>query len=133
MCRPCFFTSDCRNSILGVVAGWEEIITSLELTLELYDQKDGLDAGAVKERLETKYKGFAGNPERLVFLTPHEVDALAKECAETPLDGGFLYKIPVFEAGPFLIAFDGAALLLLEFYRRRRSESETPGARGKAV
>lgn len=83
---------DCRNSIFAVVAGWEEIITSLELTLELYDQKDGLAANVVKTLLETKYKGFAGNPDRLVVLTPEEVDGLAKECAETALDRAFLDK-----------------------------------------
>jgi len=32
------------------------------------------------------------------------------------------WRLPVFESGPYLIAFDGAALLLLELWRRR-SES----------
>ena len=31
-------SGDARNSILGIVAGWEEIITPLELTLELYSK-----------------------------------------------------------------------------------------------
>jgi len=29
---------DVRNHIVGIVAGWEEVITSLEFTLELYDK-----------------------------------------------------------------------------------------------
>ncbi len=53
---------DCRNTFFGVIAGWEEMITPLELTLELYDQKDGLDSAALKKLLEQKYKELAGNP-----------------------------------------------------------------------
>jgi CRISPR-associated protein Csc2 len=83
---------DCRNTFFGVVAGWEELITALEFTLELYDRKDGLQADAMKEVLEQKYKALAGNPERIKILTPAEVDAVVKECAETPLDRGFLDK-----------------------------------------
>ena len=30
------------------------------------------------------------------------------------------WRLPVFEAGRYLVAFDGAALLLLELWRRRR-------------
>jgi len=83
---------DCRNTIFGIAAGWEEIITPLELTLELYDQKDGLDANALKTLLEGKYKALAGNPDRVTILSPGDVDALVKECADTPLDRGFLDK-----------------------------------------
>ncbi len=83
---------DCRNTFWGVVAGWEEIITPLELTLELYDQKDKLDAAALQTLLDGKYKALAGNPDRVKVLTPQEVDALTKECAETPLDRSFLDK-----------------------------------------
>ena len=83
---------DCRNTLFGVIAGWEEIITPLELTLELYDQKDGLDPAALKKLLEQKYKGLAGNPDRLLVLEPAEVDTLVQECAQTPLDRAFLDK-----------------------------------------
>lgn len=83
---------DCRNTIFGVAAGWEEIITPLELTLELYDQKDGLDPAALKTLLETKYKALAGSPERVVVLGSTDVDAVIKECAETSLDRRFLDK-----------------------------------------
>ncbi len=83
---------DCRNTIFGVTAGWEEIITPLELTLELYDQKDGLDANALNTLLDRKYKTLAGNPDRVTVLSPDDVDALVKECADTPLDRVFLDK-----------------------------------------
>ncbi|RJQ46058.1 MAG: type I-D CRISPR-associated protein Cas7/Csc2 [Gaiellales bacterium] len=83
---------DCRNTLFGVAAGWEELITPLELTLELYDKKDNLDPAAFKALLEGKYKALAGNPDRITMLGPSEVDALVKECAETPLDRAFLDK-----------------------------------------
>jgi CRISPR-associated protein Csc2 len=83
---------DCRNTLFGVVAGWEEIITPLELTLELYDLKDKLDPGVLKTTLETKYKGLAGNPDRVTVLAPGDVDALVNECAKVPLDRSFLDK-----------------------------------------
>jgi hypothetical protein len=78
--------------VFSVIAGWEEMITPLELTLELYDQKDGLDPAALKNLLEQKYKGLAGNPDRLLVLEPAEVDTLVQECAKTPLDRVFLDK-----------------------------------------
>jgi CRISPR type I-D-associated protein Csc2 len=81
---------DCRNTFFGVVAGWEEIITPLELTLELYDKKGGLDPAAFKVLLERRYRALAGNPDRITVLAPNEVDALVKECAEVPLDRNFL-------------------------------------------
>jgi CRISPR-associated protein Csc2 len=81
---------DCRNTFFGVVAGWEELITPLEFTLELYDQREQLDADAMGSVLEQKYKALAGNPERIRVLTTAEVDAVVRECAQTPLDKTFL-------------------------------------------
>lgn len=83
---------ECRNTIFGVVAGWEEIVTPLELTLELYDRKDALDPSALKKTLDDKYKPLAGNPDRVNILEPADVDALVKECADTALDRKFLDK-----------------------------------------
>jgi CRISPR type I-D-associated protein Csc2 len=83
---------DCRNTFFGVVAGWEEIITPLELTLELYDLRDNLDSAALNALLEGKYKALAGNPDRVMLLSSTEVDAFVKECAEKPLDAEFLDK-----------------------------------------
>lgn len=83
---------DCRNTFFGVVAGWEELITPLEFTLELYDQREQLDAGVMRSVLEQKYKALAGNPERIRVLPGSEVDAVIQECARTPLDKTFLDK-----------------------------------------
>jgi CRISPR type I-D-associated protein Csc2 len=83
---------DCRNTFLGVVAGWEEIATPLELTLELYDRRDNLDPAALRALLETKYRRLAGNPDRVRVLEPGEVDGLVRECADAPLDREFLNK-----------------------------------------
>lgn len=83
---------DCRNSFLGVVLGWEEIITSLELVLELYDIRDDLSAERLADILNSKYLPLAGNPDRVVILTPDEVEDLVRECVNVPLDRNFLDK-----------------------------------------
>ena len=83
---------DCRNTIFGVAAGWEEIMTPLELTLKLYDRKDSLDAETLKELLNTKYKPLTGNPNLVRILSVEEVDALIRQCADTLLDLNFLTK-----------------------------------------
>jgi CRISPR type I-D-associated protein Csc2 len=85
-------SGDCRNSVIAIAAGWEEIITPLELTLELYDRKDALTAEALGHLLQDKYRPTAGNPGRVSVLSPPEVDALVKECAEIDLDRAFLDK-----------------------------------------
>jgi CRISPR type I-D-associated protein Csc2 len=90
---------DCRNTFFGIVAGWEEIITPLELTLELYDQAIGpgpikakgtLDANALRTSLNDKYKKWAAMPDRVQMLDQQEVDALVNECSERALDRSFL-------------------------------------------
>ncbi|MFQ5802016.1 MAG: type I-D CRISPR-associated protein Cas7/Csc2 [Candidatus Methylomirabilales bacterium] len=85
-------SGDCRNTFFGVIAGWEEIITPLELTLELYDQKDRLDPVALKSLLEEKYRDLSGNPDHVLVLDPAEVDALVHECAGISPDRAFLDK-----------------------------------------
>ena len=44
---------DVRNTVIGVVAGWEEAITSLELALELYDRQDSVTPGTIGELIKT--------------------------------------------------------------------------------
>lgn len=83
---------DCRNTFFAIVVGWEEIITPLELTLELHDKKDNLAPFAVKALLDDKFKPLAGNPNKVTVLDPSDVEALIKECAEQPLDRSFLDK-----------------------------------------
>jgi CRISPR type I-D-associated protein Csc2 len=80
---------DVRNTIFGIVAGWEEVITPLEFTLELYDRKDKISGETVKAIAEA-YKPLAGNPARVVVFTPEQVDAIVKAAADTALDKTFL-------------------------------------------
>jgi len=80
---------DMRNSIFGIVGAWEEVITPLELTLELYGQKDRISGETVRSILDA-YKPLSGNPDHLTIFTPNEVDALVKQAADTNLDNGFL-------------------------------------------
>lgn len=82
---------DMRNSVFGIVGGWEEVITPLELTLELYDQRDNLSGNAVKAIVE-KYKPLAANPDRVTIFAPEQVDAIVKAAADTSLDKTLLEK-----------------------------------------
>lgn len=80
---------DARNTIYGIVAGWEEVITPLELTLELYDRQDALSGETVAGIVE-QYKPLAGNPDQVKTLSPADTDAVVKAVSETKLDAEFL-------------------------------------------
>lgn len=82
---------DMRNSIFGIVAGWEEIITPLELTLELFEQRANLNGNVIKAVVE-KYRPLAGNPDKVKVFTSDEVDAIVKAAADTPLTKEFLQQ-----------------------------------------
>lgn len=83
---------DVRNTIVGLAGGWEEIITPLELTLELYEHRDNLTGEVVTEILG-RYSAYTGNPEQLTILKPAEVDKAVKEATSIQLERGFLDKI----------------------------------------
>jgi CRISPR-associated protein Csc2 len=83
---------DTRNSIWGIIAGWEEVITSLELTLELADKPDALYPETIRQIIQDKYVPMAGNPKHVVVIEPAAVEMLVKACAETDLDKAFLQK-----------------------------------------
>lgn len=83
---------DVRNTIWGVVAGWEEVITSLELTLELADIVDKLTPSAVEGIISEKYKLMAGNPKQVRVLNQEEVEGLVGACAKEDLNQEFLQK-----------------------------------------
>jgi CRISPR type I-D-associated protein Csc2 len=82
---------DMRNSIFGIAAGWEEIITPLELTLELFEQRANLNGNVVKAIVE-KYKPLTGNPDKVKVFAPDEVDAIVKAAADTELKKEFLQQ-----------------------------------------
>lgn len=83
---------DIRNTIWCIVAGWEEAITSLELTLELADKLDSLTPENIRQTIEDKYKPMAGNPSKVSVLDLSEVDALVSACANTEMDKDFLVR-----------------------------------------
>ena len=83
---------DLRNTIVGFVAGWEEVITPLELTLELYNRQAELSGETVATILE-QYQTYAGNPQQVKVLTPDEVDKVVEEAANTVLDKVFLERV----------------------------------------
>lgn len=80
---------DVRNTFLSIVVGWEEIVTPLELTLELFDLKE-LEQDKVQTLLQERYLPMAGNPEKVRVLSPAAVESVVRECAEVKLDKAFL-------------------------------------------
>lgn len=80
---------DVRNTIFGIIAGWEEVLTPLEFTLELFDRKDDLSAKTVQVIAET-YVPLAGNPRRVKVFTPEEVEAIVQTATAVELDKAFL-------------------------------------------
>lgn len=87
---------DARNTILGIVAGWEEVITPLELTLELYNRcvENGaeLDA-ATTHAVLTQYTELAGNPKKVRIFSAAEVTAVVQAAANIDLDKPFLQAV----------------------------------------
>jgi len=81
---------ECRNTIVGIVAGWEEVMTPLELTLELYNLDGGDPAGKVAPLVSDKYKPLAANRDQVTVLNVEQVEALVSECSAMDLDKGFL-------------------------------------------
>lgn len=82
---------DMRNAIFGVVGGWEEVITPLELTLELYDKRAEINDDTVKE-IVGRYKPLAGNPDKVTIFDPAQIDGIVQAAANTPLTKGLLEK-----------------------------------------
>ncbi len=80
---------DVRNTIFGLVAGWEEVLTALEFTLELYDRKDSLSAETV-QAIAQAYVPLAGNPKKVRVFTPEEVKKIVQAATEVELDRAFL-------------------------------------------
>jgi CRISPR-associated protein Csc2 len=81
---------DVRNSIIGIVVGWEEVITSLELALELFDRQNSINPESLETLIQEKYLSMSGNPDRIRVLSPGEVEELVRECVTTKLDKPFL-------------------------------------------
>lgn len=81
---------DVRNSIARVVVGWEEVITSLELALELFDKQESINPESIEALVKEKYISIAGNPDKIQVLPSNKIEELVNECATTKLDKEFL-------------------------------------------
>jgi CRISPR type I-D-associated protein Csc2 len=83
---------DAHNVILGIAAGWEEIISPLELTLELYkvyaDNK-AIDGAAVRSILNS-YKQKSAFVNRVAVLNTEQVSNICRAIQEFELTEEFL-------------------------------------------
>jgi len=81
---------DMRNTVFGIVAGWEEIITPLELTLELHDrQTEGLTPALIRSILD-EYAEDTAHRGKVKILTTEDVDALIADVGAFELSDAFL-------------------------------------------
>jgi CRISPR type I-D-associated protein Csc2 len=78
---------DMRNLLAGVVVGWEEIVTPLELALEL---SSGDATVATVEKKLGEYKERAALKSKVTVLTETQLEELTKGVQEIELDGPFL-------------------------------------------
>ncbi|MEM2141675.1 MAG: type I-D CRISPR-associated protein Cas7/Csc2 [Candidatus Thorarchaeota archaeon] len=82
---------DVRNLVLGIAAGYEEIITSLEYSLEmaaLWDEK--LDLEAATEEILKRYSKLSASRNNLVVLSAEESKKLLADVQDLNLDKGFV-------------------------------------------
>ncbi|MHA1859369.1 MAG: type I-D CRISPR-associated protein Cas7/Csc2 [Candidatus Thorarchaeota archaeon] len=82
---------DVRNVVLGIAAGLEEIITSLEYSLEMaaiWDEEE--DLAKATENILAKYAELAASKRNLVVLSAEEVNALIQEIQDLPVDEGLI-------------------------------------------
>jgi CRISPR-associated protein Csc2 len=78
---------DMRNTILGIVAGYEEVITSLEYSLELaaiWDEKS--DFRAETENVLRKYAELSASQGNLIVMSADEVKQLISEVQDMTVD-----------------------------------------------
>jgi CRISPR type I-D-associated protein Csc2 len=81
---------DMRNTVFGIVVGWEEIITPLELALELYDrQGTGVTPETVVKLLE-EYKSSAAHKDKVKVLSAVNVESLVKAVGDFELSEAFI-------------------------------------------
>jgi CRISPR type I-D-associated protein Csc2 len=84
---------DMRNTVFGIVAGWEEIITPLELTLELYDrQAKGIPPETVAALL-TVYAKCAAHRSKVKVLSASDVEALVDAVGKFDLEKEFIEAV----------------------------------------
>lgn len=96
-----------RNRIIGIVGGWEEVITSLELTLAMKDNLDGqksqdhaTEPRTMDDVIESGipailgyFRKMAGDPGSITIQTGAALDGIIQAVQETALDKAYLDKI----------------------------------------
>jgi CRISPR type I-D-associated protein Csc2 len=82
---------DTLNYVMGLVIGNEEIISSLEYTLELSDKKR-VDLEATQQILE-KYSNYAAFPDALHLITGAELEKFMDEVSSYKIDKQFVEKV----------------------------------------
>jgi CRISPR-associated helicase Cas3 len=97
---------------------------------DIFSEEDTEDILQTKDRrnLRLYQEGESTPVSDLINRENHIFSVVPKTTVEGEID----WRLPVFEAGDFLVAFDGAALLLKEIYDRCRSAS-LPGANGQVL
>jgi len=87
---------DVRNEILGIVGGFEEIITPLELNMELRDLLNGEKSITMDElvsetvKILEKYKKIAASPNDVIILKDAELNNLLKTIRDIKIDKVFI-------------------------------------------
>jgi hypothetical protein len=76
---------------MGLVVGNEEIITSLEYTLELSDKKS-VDLETTKQILEN-YSKYAAFPDALQLVTGNELEKFVDHVSSLQIDKQFVEKV----------------------------------------
>jgi len=91
-----------RNHIIGIVTGWEEIITPLELSLELYteytkDDKDQSEVftanGITLENVLERYQNEAVFGDKIQMLTDKKLEELINSVKAFQLSEEFLQSL----------------------------------------
>lgn len=77
---------DMRNAILGIVAGYEEVITSLEYSLELAAVWEEVNLEAETEKILRKYVDLSASRGNLVVLNTDEVNRLISFVQDMDID-----------------------------------------------
>ena len=73
---------DVINTIVGIAGGFEELVTSLEFSLEMAARDWASDPVAAAHEILNKYREYAALPEQVRILSPKELDQLIKGVRE---------------------------------------------------
>ncbi len=90
---------DVRNEILGIVGGYEEIITPLELNMELREILNGDESITLEEltkeisKILEKYRKIAASPDNVVILQNKELTELLEKIRSINVDAKYIDEL----------------------------------------